>query len=274
MAKCIETGELELLLKETSSYEILGKDAETAYFKIYHNATASRAVKEAAKLKVIRSNLRLVLKLAIDYSKISRIPLSDFYAEGTLGLLDAFYRYDWRIGTKFDSYAIWYLRVRMAGGVQASDLVRVPPRLRKKVLDALKEGKPVEAIRYGKEAEAAIMHTFSMDTPIEPDGDDDRGHITVGDTIPDNGGDELMPDYSHSQELLRGKLDEQMNSVLTLEESKLLRLLYGLDGERISLDDAAAEIGSSKDWARRAKAKALAKLRGTHALDKFGEGVY
>jgi DNA-directed RNA polymerase sigma subunit (sigma70/sigma32) len=65
-----------------------------------------------------------------------------------------------------------------------------------------------------------------------------------------------------------------MNSVLTLEESKLLRQMYGLDGEETSLDDAAAEIGSSKDWARRAKAKALAKLRESHALDDFAEGVY
>ena len=54
----------------------------------------------------------------------------------------------------------------------------------------------------------------------------------------------------------------------------MLRHLYGLDGEETSLDDAAAEIGSSKDWARRAKARALAKLRESHAFDDFAEGVY
>ena len=274
MAKCIESGELELLLKETSSYEIIGKDAETACFKIYHSAKSSPAVKEAAKLKVIQSNLRFALKFAIDYSKITGIPVSDFYADGKLGLLDAFYRYDWTTGVKFGSYAVWYLRTRMGGSVQENDLVRVPVRLRKKVLKALKKGEDIESIRYGKEAEASMMHTFSMYTPlVDGDADSDGDSLTVGDTIPDED-KETMPDYGHAHELLREKLDEQLDGTLTLEESKLLRHLYGLDGEETSLDDAAAEIGSSKDWARRAKARALAKLRESHAFDDFAEGVY
>ena len=274
MAKCIESGEIELLLKETSSYEIIGKDAETACFRIYHSAKSSPAVKEAAKLKVIQSNLRFALKFAMDYHRITGIPVSDFYADGKLGLLDAFYRYDWTTGVKFGSYAVWYLRTRMGSSVQENDLVRVPVRLRKKVLKALKTGEDVECIRYGKEAEASMMHTFSMDTPVlESDSESERDTITVGDTIPDDNV-ELMPDYGHAHEMLREKLDEQMGSVLTLEESKLLRHLYGLDGEETSLDDAAAEIGSSKDWARRAKARALAKLRESHSLDDFAKGVY
>ena len=275
MAKCIESGELDLLLKETSSYEIIGKDAETACFKIYHSDKSSRAVKEAAKLKVIQSNLRFALKLAMDYHRMTGMSVSDFYADGKLGLMEAFYRYDWKAGVKFGSYAVWYLRTRMSSSVQENDLVRVPVRLRKKVLHALKHGESIDFIRYGKEAEAAMMHTFSMDMhPVDSDATDDADcTITVGDTIPDSD-EEKMPDYSHAQEMLRRKLDEQMNSVLTLEESKLLRHMYGLDGEETSLDDAAAEIGSSKDWARRAKSKALAKLRESHALDDFAEGVY
>lgn len=273
MGKCVESGEIDLLLKETSSYEIIGRDAETACFRIYHSDRSSPAVKEAAKLKVIQSNLRFALKFAMDYHRITGIPVSDFYADGKLGLMDAFYRYDWTTGVKFGSYAVWYLRTRMGSSVQENDLVRVPVRLRKKVLKALKSGEGVEDIRYGKEAEASMMHTFSMDLPIDSDDDDDSGTITVGDTIPDVD-EQSMPDYGHAHELLREKLDREMGSSLTLEESKLLRYLYGLDGEGTSLDDAAAEIGSSKDWARRAKAKALAKLRESHALDDFAEGVY
>jgi len=273
MAKSVDSGEIEILLKETSTYEIIGREAETACFRIFHSDTSSPAVKEAAKRKIIQSNLRFALKFAMDYHRITGMPVSDFYADGKLGLMDAFYRYDWTTGVKFGSYAVWYLRTRMGSSVHENDLVRVPVRLRKKVLKALKEGKPVDFIKYGKEAEASMMHTFSMDMPIESACDDDCGGITVGDTIPDTDA-ELMPDHSHSQKLLKEKLDEQMNAVLTLEESKLLRHMYGLDGEETSLDDAAAELGTSKDWARRAKAKALSKLRESHALDKFAEGVY
>lgn len=274
MAKCIEKGEnLDLLVRETSSYEIIGKEAETACFKIYHSDTASPAVKEAAKLKVIQSNLRFALKFAMDYHRVTGMPVEDFYGDAKLGLMDAFYRYDWRTGVKFGSYAVWYLRTRMSSTVQEKDLIRVPVRLRKKVLRAIRDGEDISIIRYGKEAESAIMHTFSMDTPVESECEDDGNTITVGDTIPDVD-EELMPDYGHSLELLREKLDHEMKHTLTLEESRLLRHMYGLDGEETSLDDAAAELGSSKDWARRAKAKALAKLRESGKLDEFAKGVY
>ena len=125
---------LDLLIRETSEYEIIGKEAETACFQIYHSDKASPSVKEAAKLKVIRSNLRFALKFAMDYSRITGLPVEDFYSDGKLGLMEAFYRFDWRTGVKFGSYAVWYLRTRMSSTVQENDLVRVPVRLRKKVL--------------------------------------------------------------------------------------------------------------------------------------------
>lgn len=272
MARATETGDnIALLIRETSAYEIIGKDAETACFKIYHSKTASPAVKEAAKVKVIQSNLRFALKFALDYHRVIGIPVEDFYADAKLGLMDAFYRYDWRKGVKFGSYAIWYLRTRIGSTVQENDLVQVPVRLRKKVLDAVKKGLPIDTIRYGKEAAAAMFHTFSMDLPVEGDGEDESCDITVADTIADTGEDSQV-DLGHSEELRRRRLDSEMKTTLTAEESKLLRHLYGLDGEESSLDDVAAETGSSKDWVRRAKAKALAKLRESHRLDDFARG--
>lgn len=272
MAKCIDYGEnVDLLMKETSAYEIIGKEAEIACFRIYHSETASPAVKEAAKLKVIKSNLRFALKFALDYHRITGIPVEDFYGDAKLGLMDAFYRYDWKTGVKFGSYAVWYLRTRISGTVQEKDLIRVPVRLRKKVLKAIKDGKDISTIRYGSEAAASIMHTFSMDTPID-EQEDDGTQITVGDTLEDFNED-VAVDSGHSIELLRDRLDTEMKHVLTPEESRLLRHMYGLDGEETSLDDAAAEMGSSKDWARRTKSKALAKLREAHGLDEFAKGV-
>lgn len=263
---------LDLLIKETSEYEIIGKEAETACFQIYHSDTASPSVKEAAKLKVIRSNLRFALKFAMDYSRITGLPVEDFYSDGKLGLMEAFYRFDWRTGVKFGSYAVWYLRTRMSSTVQENDLVRVPVRLRKKVLKVLKDGGTVDGIRYGKEAEASMLHTISMDVPVSSEEDDDES-LVVGDTLVDSD-IECLPDYGHSRELLRERIDSEMKCTLTIEESKLLRHLYGLDGEESSLDDVAAETGNSKDWVRRAKSRALAKLREAHGLDDFENGGY
>lgn len=263
--------EIELLVKETSAYEIIGREAETACFRIYHSDSVSKGVKEAAKLKVIRSNLRFALKLAMDYHRMTGQPVSDFYADGKLGLMEAFYRFDWTAGVKFGSYAIWYLRTRMSTTVQERDLVRVPVRLRKKVLKALKDGTPLENIKYGKEAAASMLNTFSMESPVE-DSDEEGNEITVADAIEDED-PEQSPDYGHARELLRQRLESEMKQTLSVDESNLLRHLYGLDGEESSLEDVSAETGSSKDWVRRAKAKALAKLRDSHRLDDFANGI-
>lgn len=267
------SGTLDLLIKETSEYEIIGKEAETACFQIYHSDKASPSVKEAAKLKVIRSNLRFALKFAMDYSRITGLPVEDFYSDGKLGLMEAFYRFDWKTGVKFGSYAVWYLRTRMSSTVQENDLVRVPVRLRKRILKVLKNGGTVDGIRYGKEAEASMLHTISMDVPVTTENVDDDDSLSVGDTIVDSD-IECQPDYGHSRDLLRERIDSEMKCTLTLEESKLLRHLYGLDGEESSLDDVAAETGNSKDWVRRAKSRALAKLREAHGLDDFENGGY
>jgi len=273
MAKTKELDEeVRELIRETSSYEIIGKAAETACFKIYHTAGVSEAVREGAKLKVIRANLRFALKLAIDYHNMTGLPVGDFFADGKLGLLEAFYRYDWTTGVKFGSYAIWYLRTRMSNTVSERDLVRVPVRLRKKVIKALRDGVSVDSIKYGKEAEASIMHTISMDTPLGgEDNDEDTGDITVADTIPDT--EAQRPDYGHAQEMLHDRLESEMKSSLSPDECKLLRHLYGIDREESSLEDVAMETGNSKDWVRRAKAKALAKLREARGLEDFREGI-
>ena len=263
--------DVKTLIQETSSYEIIGKDAETACFKVYHSKGCSSATREAAKLKVIRANLRFALKLAMDYHKITGLPVEDFYADGKLGLLEAFYRFDWRTGVKFGSYAVWYLRTRMGSTVQEHDLVRVPVRLRKKVLKAIKDGADVDCIRYGKEAEASIMHTFSMELPIEG-GDDDGDPITVAESICDDSPENLA-DFGHAMELLHDKIDQEIRCELSVEESSLVRHLYGLDREETSLDGVAADTGSSKDWLRKVKTRALEKLRNAHGLDDFAQGI-
>ena len=257
------------MMKETASYKIIGKEAETACFKIYHSAKSSPAVKERAKLMVIESNLRFVLKMAIDYHKCTGLPITDFYSDGKLGLLDAFYRYDWREGVKFGSYAVWYIRTHMGASVNERELTRVPARLRHKVLMAIKDGKDPMAIRYGEDAVRSMFHTITIDTPIEG-GDDDGTVLTVGDTIVS---ESMDVDRDHGLELLKERLDSEMKCTLSSNEVKLLKTLYGIDGEESSLGDVANELGTSKDWVRKAKAKAIAKLRASGGLDDFKEGI-
>ena len=116
-----------------AGYEIIGHRAESACFQAYHTSKDD-GIREAAKLKIIKSNLRLVLKFAMDYHNVTGLPITDFYTEGKLGLMESFYKYDYRAGVKFASFAIWEIRRHMSMVVQGRDLVHVPVRQRKRVL--------------------------------------------------------------------------------------------------------------------------------------------
>lgn len=252
------------LITEISRYKIIGHKAETACFKLYHTHPDPK-IREGAKLKIIESNLRFVFQFAMDYHNSTGLPTTDFYAEGKLGLLEAFYKYDYRTGVKFDSFAIWEVRRHMAMIVQGRDLVHVPVRQRKRVLKALREGKPLD-MKYGEEAANAIAGPDSLDMPVGEDGENST--FMLHDIIPDNDV-ESGPDSGTMMEDLRTCLEDEMNRVLDPVETKLLRSLYGIDGEGSSFEREAVETGLSKDYIRKLKNQALEKLRDSKRLNSL-----
>src|SRR5918999_4933001 len=64
---------------------------------------------EAAKAKLIESNLRLVMSITRNYTKAG-VPLLDLIQEGNLGLIRAVEKFDWRLGFKLSTYATWWIR--------------------------------------------------------------------------------------------------------------------------------------------------------------------
>src|SRR5215216_1582303 len=88
---------------------------------------------EAAKAKLIESNLRLVMSITRNYTKAG-VPLLDLIQEGNLGLIRAVEKFDWRLGFKLSTYATWWIRQAVTRALaDQGRTIRVPVHVTEQV---------------------------------------------------------------------------------------------------------------------------------------------
>jgi len=127
---------------------------------------------QAAKHRMIESNLRLVVSLARTY-RGRGVPMADLVQEGTVGLIRAVERFDHRHEVRFSTYAAWWIRGSLRDAVGAAPLIRMPPRATRELAAvrraavADRTGLSVERVRLLRESGRV---TASLD---EPTGDAD-----------------------------------------------------------------------------------------------------
>jgi RNA polymerase primary sigma factor len=118
---------LSRYFSEIRSYPLLSKEQEQ---------TLARNVKNGCRdslHELIESNLSFVVKVASEYRNLG-LPFEDLLNEGNVGLIEAAHRYDASKGTKFITYAIWWIRKSILKSLsEHSSLVRVPTYQMKKV---------------------------------------------------------------------------------------------------------------------------------------------
>src|SRR5512143_919691 len=112
---------------EIREYPLLTKEEEMSL------ALDVKAGKREALNELIESNLSFVVKVASEYRNLG-LPFEDLLNEGNIGLIEAAHRYDASKGTKFITYAIWWIRKSILKALsEHSNLVRVPNYPLKKV---------------------------------------------------------------------------------------------------------------------------------------------
>jgi RNA polymerase sigma factor (sigma-70 family) len=234
--------------------------------------TAEVARGEAARRKMIESNLRLVVSIARRFSATG-LPLGDLVQEGNLGLLRAVEKFDWRKGFKFSTYATWWIRQAIARGAadRGARAIRLPVhvdeqvgRLRRtqtRLHEALGRepsdeeladelDMPVEKVLRLKDTAQAIT---SLDTPIGDDG------AALQDFLEDDSA--AGPDELAVEAVGREALEQVLNS-LPERERQVLILRFGLDsGTPRTLEEVGAVMGFSRERARQVERDALASLR-------------
>ena len=253
-------------LREIGRVSLLTAEDEVELAKRYEKAD------KRAKDKLTESNLRLVVSIAKKY--IGRgLSLLDLIQEGNQGLIRAVEKYDWRRGYKFSTYATWWIRQAITRAIaDQARTIRIPVHMvetinklyrtsrrlmqelgREPTTEEIGEQLDIEPDRV-REIFKIAQETTSLEAPV---GEDQESFL--GDFIPDE--TQLSPVDQASKRLLKDHLEEVL-STLSDREARVLRLRFGLEGNKqMTLEEVGRVFGVTRERIRQIEAKALRKLK-------------
>ena len=257
---------LKQYLREISKTDLLTPKEEVALAKRIQNGD------EEARTHMIKANLRLVVRIAKDYSGYG-LPLADLLSEGNIGLMKAVERFDPSKGAKLSTYAAWWIKQGIKRALaNQSKTIRLPVHMIDKlakvrrISTAMADGLGREPSDEELSEETGIplkklallrrasKKPASLDAQI---GDD--GNSSFGDLI----GDEraVNPFEALESKSLQGELEGMMD-VLDDRESRIIGARFGLCGVTpMTLEEVGREFGVSRERIRQIQTLALQKMR-------------
>jgi RNA polymerase primary sigma factor len=264
------TDSLQLFLNEAGRYPLLTAAEEVELAKRVERGD------QAAKDRMINSNLRLVVSIAKRYQGHG-LSLLDLIQEGVIGLIRAVEKFDWRRGYKFSTYATWWIRqaVQRAVANQART-IRVPVHVherrqklgraaqrlqlelgREATVDELAKATNLR-LDHAEEALAVADASVSLNQAVGSDGDGELGDLFADRTAPDPVEE---ADETFQRERVRSAL-----SGLPERERRVLELRFGFGGqESLTPEEIGRELELTRERVRQLEKSALIRLQ--HALD-------
>ena len=260
---------LQMYLKDIGRKKMLSQKEEYETARLIKEGTQFQAKKALDKL--VQANLRLVISIAKKYVG-QGVLFMDLVQDGSLGLIKAAEKFDYKKGFRFSTYATWWIRQTIIRAIaNNSKTIRIPVHMAEKIrrykniyskLSAELNREPsdeeiLKELKLPKEKlflirKAMEREPISLDMPI---GDE----INLEDYIPDD--IHATPEMKIEKTLLKTDIEEILK-ILTTREQEILTQRFGIGNRKIqTLDELGKKMGFSKERIRQIEEKAVRKLR-------------
>ena len=236
-----------------------------------------------AKDQFVRSNLRLVLSIAKNYS-YPGLDLLDLVQEGNIGLMKAVDKFNYRLGHKFSTYATWWIRQSITRAIaDQGRTIRIPVHMveaMNRVLKIANEltkrlGREPTVHELAKELKTPITKVTQIlkaaQEPISLEASiADNRDAVLNKFIEDKNA--VSPDEDVMKHNLREVTDSALQS-LSPREQEIVRMRYGLNekGKEYTLQEVGEIFQVTRERIRQIEEKALLKLRSPYRSNKLRE---
>ena len=270
----LATDSLQLFLKDVGKVDLLTAAQEVELAKRIERGD------HRAKQEMIEANLRLVISIAKRYRN-QGLPFLDLIQEGTIGLVRAAEKFDYRKGFKFSTYATWWIRQAVARALaDKGRTIRIPVHVVEKLNKITRAERSLRA-EHGREPTSdeiardldmsvdevedirrRAQTPVSLEKPVGGEDDSEFGHFIEDDSEP-------LPDDVADQTLRNEALTRALG-MLADRERRILELRYGLNGEApCTLDEVGRAFNVTRERIRQIENQSLKKLRARAEAQKL-----
>jgi RNA polymerase primary sigma factor len=261
----VSTDALQLFLKDIGKVELLTAAEEVELAKRIERGD------HRAKQEMVEANLRLVVSIAKRYRN-QGLPFLDLIQEGTIGLVRAAEKFDWRKGYKFSTYATWWIRQAVARALaDKARTIRMPVHIVEKLNKISRSERklrgelsreptaleialdlylPVEEIEH---IMRSAQTPVSLEKPVGEEEGSEFGHFLADENAP-------LPEDVAAENFRVSAVTHSLAG-LTFRERRVVELRYGLDGQTPATLDEVGEIFKvTRERIRQIEKRCLKKL--------------
>jgi RNA polymerase primary sigma factor len=268
---------LQLLMREARNWPLLTPAEEIELAQQIERGDL------VAKERMVNSNLRLVMSIARRYQG-QGLSMGDLVQEGTLGLIRAVEKFDWRKGFRFSTYATLWIRQSIQRGLENNGrTIRLPVHVGQRARKVARARRELTA-KLGREptdeeiadetglelelvleAAKADREPTSLDLPVGDDGETSLGALIAT--------DESSP-HEEVADTLRHEAVQKAIETLPDKERTVIHLRFGTGGEPPqTLSEVGKRLGLSSTRARELEEQALKRLSRESSLAALREAA-